>query len=368
MATAKYTRGKDGYFSTKIWDGTYNADGTKHRKPLRSKKSSRDLENQVKAFERDVEERKAIIKTDIGLWDYAKSWKNVYKKQRENNTKSMYDNIIDKHFKVLDGVKLQDTAKIHLQIMLNNATGMTRTQDQIYMTFKQVLKSAVYDHLFPANVMEDIFEQIEPIDYNPPEKRPLTKEETAAVFAADLKEQDKVMLYIFYGCGLRREENLALTRFNVNLNKKELSVTRAYEYTTGQAQEKGPKSNNGYRVVPIPDIIFPTVERFVKSIDRTNLFVMRGGKPMSKSSYDKAWGRIRKALSVVLKEETDLTAHVFRHNYCTNLCYQIPTISIKRIAQLMGDTEKMVIDVYNHIILEKEDAAKAVNDAFKSGT
>ena len=59
----------------------------------------------------------------------------------------------------------------------------------------------------------------------------------------------------------------------------------------------------------------------------------------------------------------NLTAHVFRHNYCTNLCYQIPTVSIKRIAQLLGDTEKMVLDVYNHIILEKEDAAAAVNNA-----
>ena len=29
----------------------------------------------------------------------------------------------------------------------------------------------------------------------------------------------------------------------------------------------------------------------------------------------------------------------------------------------MGDTEKMVIEVYNHIILEKEDAVSAVEKA-----
>ena len=60
---------------------------------------------------------------------------------------------------------------------------------------------------------------------------------------------------------------------------------------------------------------------------------------------------------------TGLTAHIFRHNYCTMLCYQIPKISIKRIAQLLGDTERMVLDVYNHVVMEKEDAAGAVNDA-----
>ena len=57
-----------------------------------------------------------------------------------------------------------------------------------------------------------------------------------------------------------------------------------------------------------------------------------------------------------------LTAHIFRHNYCTNLCYQVPAVSIKKIAQLMGDTEKIVMDVYNHIVEEKENAAALIND------
>lgn len=275
-------------------------------------------------------------KKDQTFWDYSKMWKNLYKAQASANTRAMYDNIVDKHFCALEGVKLQDIDRIHLQIMLNNADEKKRTQQQIVLTYKQVLRSAVADHLFPANVLEDIIKNMEPVKYKPEEKRPLTETEKKAVFATDLKEQDKALLYILYGCGLRREEVLALTRFNVNLAKKELSVTRAYEYTTGRAVEKGPKSDNGYRDVPIPDSVFPTIERFVKSLSRTTLFKMRGGLPMSKSSYDKAWARMQKAISKELKEETTLTAHVFRHNFCTNLCYQIPTVSIKKIAQLMG--------------------------------
>ena len=85
---------------------------------------------------------------------------------------------------------------------------------------------------------------------------------------------------------------------------------------------------------------------------------------MTHSSYVKLWNRIRKAIGQASgSNTTDLTAHVFRHNFCTNLCYQIPKISIKHIAQLMGDTEKVVLDVYNHIILDKEDAAGAVENA-----
>ena len=78
------------------------------------------------------------------------------------------------------------------------------------------------------------------------------------------------------------------------------------------------------------------------------------------------WKRISNALAAVDSQNLrirELTAHSFRHNYCSSLCYQIPTISIKRIAQLMGDTEAVVMKVYNHIILEKENASNAVENA-----
>ena len=39
--------------------------------------------------------------------------------------------------------------------------------------------------------------------------------------------------------------------------------------------------------------------------------------------------------------------------------------AFKHIAALMGDTEKMVIEVYNHIILEKEDTVSAIEKALE---
>ena len=40
-------------------------------------------------------------------------------------------------------------------------------------------------------------------------------------------------------------------------------------------------------------------------------------------------------------------------------------LPLKKIAELLGDSEKMVMEVYNHIVLEKEDAAGAVADALR---
>ena len=91
---------------------------------------------------------------------------------------------------------------------------------------------------------------------------------------------------------------------------------------------------------------------------------MRGGKLVSKSSYRRKWDRIIKAMNEVAEQPiSGLTAHIFRHNYCTAMCYQIPRGSIKNIATLLGDSEAMVLRVYNHIMLEREDTAGAVEAA-----
>lgn len=366
MAKAKYKRGTDGYFQTKVWDGTYTGN-KKHYVPIRSKKSSKDLENKVKEYKENVESRKNIRSTDITFCEYAAAWKSVYKDTKQGNTKAMYSNIIDKHFSLLKGVKLQDIDRIHLQTVINNASGKARTQQQIHMTFKQVLNSAVTDRLFPANVRDEIFRNVDRPAYTSKEKRPLTENERNALFKANFKEQDKVFVYLLYGCGLRRGEALALTIFDVNARDRSLSISKAHALIDDKPQQKEPKSVNGNRIVPIPDKVFPAVHEWVeicKSHGRTYLFTMRNGQPLTKSSYDKMWARIIKRMNDVAKEPiVNLTAHIFRHNYCTVLCYQIPKISIKRIAKLLGDTEKMVLEVYNHIILEKEDACGAVNNA-----
>ena len=366
MATAKYRKGDDGYFTAHVWDGTY-INGKRHYKTIRSRKSSRDLENKVNQLKAEVEERKYVKKSNLTFIEYARSWKKVYKQQREGNTRNMYENVIEKHLIILNNIPLQDIDRIHLQMVLNNADGKKRTQQQILMTFKQIIRSAVTDQLYPANVAENIFQNIDPVKYTPAEKRPLTENERIAVFKASFNEQDKIFVYLIYGCGIRREEALALTIFDFDLKKKELTINKAHEFSSGKPLQKEPKTKNGYRTLPIPWKIFQDVEAYInylKSSGKTYLFTMRNGKPVTQSSYTKMWQRILRRMQEVASEPiVGLTAHVFRHNYCTNLCYQIPKLSIKKIAQLMGDTEAVVLKVYNHIILEKEDAEAAVNDA-----
>ena len=130
------------------------------------------------------------------------------------------------------------------------------------------------------------------IKYRPTEKRPLTSYEQKALFAAELSTQDRVFVYILYGCGLRRGEALPLTKFDVDLKRRTLTVNKAIGFVNDKPVPKGPKTDNGYRTVPIPAVVFPVIEAYVKSLKRSQLFVMRNGQPITKSSYDKMWARI----------------------------------------------------------------------------
>lgn len=370
MAKAKYKQGADGFWRTKIWDGSYNPDGSKHRVNLSSKKSSGDLEKQVNALKAKVANGQVIQDTDMTFLAYARHWRKTYKQIREDNTQAMYDNVIEKHLIVLDGLKLRDVKKSHLQLVINTASEKPRTCQQIALTFKQIITAAIQDKHMPPTAFNDICVGFDMPKYKPTEKRALYPAEVAAMKAADLSPMERCFVYIIYGCGLRRGEVLALNKdLHVNLKTRELTVNTAVRFKDNQPGTKAPKSQNGYRKVPMPAFLVDFLSGYIPTLAAPYLIHNQDGSMMTKSGYDKMWGRIKRKMNIAAGGTDKLhviygfTAHTFRHNYCTNLCYQIPKISIAKIAQLMGDTEAMVLKVYNHIKDEKENVEEVVADA-----
>lgn len=371
MAKAKYAKNARGEWETKIWDGTYNVDGSKHRKRLVSKKSSADLERQVNQLKSEVENGRYVQSTDVGFLEYARGWLLTKKAAREMNTRKMYENIIETHLSFLEDVRLSDIRNSHFQLAINNALDKPRTCQQIEVTFKQIMKMAVADNYIGPGMYDKICNDVNLPKYIKKEKRPLTVEEKAAIPLADFTDREKAFVYIIYSCGLRRGEALALSKFDFKLQggKYFVSITKTLIFPNNASEIKPmPKSNNGFRTVPVPDSTAAFLKGYIADLPSTYLFTCRDGSNMTHSAYVKMWQSIVRKMNYAAGGTdafpviSDLTAHIFRHNYCTNLCYQVPAISIKKIAQLMGDTEKMVLDVYNHIMDEKEDAAAVVND------
>lgn len=364
MAKTKYTyneKRKEWY--TLVYDGTLTATGEKHRKRISSKKSSADLEKKVNAFKTQLSAEEAEV-SNISFGEYAEKWLETSKASREQNTKKMYAGIL-RYFGSIDHVPIAKITHSHFQAVINSNTEHPRTCQMISLTFKQILKSAARDRLLPRSALADILEDISLPKYSKPQKRPLNALEKEALNKANLDARKRAFVSVLYYCGLRKGEALALTKADFDFKEKTLSVNKSW---VDGAIKPYPKTDNGIRVVPIPDAALEKIQPFVES-ESNYIFHGQDKEIMTGNAYRRMWESIIYQMNMAVgnKKErpiTDLTAHIFRHNYCTELCYQIPTISTKMIARLLGDTEKMVIDVYSHLVEEKENTVDAVNSVF----
>ena len=372
MAKTKYTYNeKRKEWSTLVYDGTYNPDGSKHRKRISSKKSSGDLEKKVIAFKQQADSVRVVSYT---FGEYAKIWLDSAKATKELNTRRMYDIIIRSCFNSINHIPLTEITHSHFQICINEKQDHPRTCQQISLTFKQIIKSAVRDHYLPRTAIEDILTDISLPKYKKPLKRALTDVEKTAVETANLDQRKEAFISLLYYCGIRKGEALALTPDDFDWDKKTVSISKAWICYNKSPQIKPyPKSDLGIRVIPIPDTAIDRIRPHVES-EAGYIFHGQNASIMTPDAYKRMWESTITELNIAVgyrphkkgsvRQITSLTAHVFRHNYCTQLCYQIPTISTKMIARLLGDNENMVMDVYSHILEEKENTTEAINNIF----
>ena len=377
----KYKKNSDGVFQTNVWDGTYNSDGSKHYRKLRSRQSSKDLENKVKELQKEVEERGKVQICPQSFYDYALYWLKVSKATKEKNTRQMYDGIIRRHFADLSDLPLEAVRQSHIQQIINGNLDHPRTCQQILLTFKQVIKMAVRDCYLPHRALENLCEGISLPKYQKPLKRALNEAEKDALKRSNFCEKDpkkQAFISLLYYTGIRRGEALALTPFDFNWKKRTVSINKViiFDKDKGTPELKDyPKSANGVRTIPLPDASIDCIKPFVSSCEGGFLFHGKNSDMMTLSAYIRMWQSILVELNKAMgydyqkkhnaepKPIKGLTAHVFRHNYCTELCYQIPKISTKKIAQLLGDTEKMVLDVYSHVKEDREEVMESLSAA-----
>lgn len=376
MAKTKYTyneKRKEWY--TLVYDGTLTATGAKHRKRITSKKSSGDLEKKVNAFKQELERQGAVL-SNITFGEYAQKWLETSKATREHNTIRMYKTTLNSCFDDINDVPLGALTHSLFQACINHKQDHPRTCQLIYITFRQVIKSAIRDRLLPQGAILELTEDISLPKYYKPQKRPLTELEKEALALAELNEMKRTYVTILYYCGLRKSEALALLPEDFDFDLKTVSISKVIVFDGNKSFIKPyTKSDNGMRSVPLPEACISILKAYT---DKCDGYLFHGAEraTMTSSAYKRMWESIISSMNIALgynpnakkdrKEKLiqNLSAHTFRHNYCTELCYQIPKISTKMIARLLGDTEKMVIDVYSHLVEERENATEVVNDVF----
>ena len=371
MASAKYKKNYRGRWETRVWDGTYNPDGTKHRKVIVSTKSSADLERKVNEFARDRDNLNVTRYSGLNFYEYALKWLETSKANKEKNTQDMYYYIITGCFQHLD-FPIADVRHSHFQEVINRNNEHPRTCEQIALTFKQIIKSAIRDRILPLNALEDICSDISMPKRIKAKKRPLSELEKEALSRVQMDDMKSFFINMIFYCGLRRGEALGLKAQDFDWDKNTVSVCRVITFTRDGSEVKPyPKSDNGIRTIPLSPEAVDHIKPYVTSC--TDEFLIHGKTShiMTANAFRRMWESIITSLNKAIgynpyKRDrgeppiNDLTPHIFRHNFCTELCYKVPAISTKMIAYLLGDNEKMVLEVYSHLVMEKEDVSEVI--------
>lgn len=356
----KYKMRKDGRYKTRVWDGTYK-DGEKHYIDVYSTKSSRDLELKVKEIEEKRQHGALTKDAEKDIYLYAIEYINRSKFSVESSTRRIYLSLAE-HLKYLQGCTFNNFTYNTVQDLFNSCSATPSVCMHLKMLLNQIGKAAERDRLMPRGTTEDIFRSISVPKYRPKKKEAITEEEKERLLKTPMPLQLKCFVYTLYYAGLRKSEAVCLKVSDVQGGL--IYVSKSYGQGVDGSYLKTPKSERGTRRVPIPQNLQAVYDEYLPTIKEKDgyLFSADGSQPWDSSMLLKMWRKMQKLTN------TDFSPHYLRHNYCTSLCYQSikeRSISPKKIAELLGDRDDMVMNVYSHIIEEKENTVDAIEKALK---
>ena len=194
-------------------------------------------------------------------------------------------------------------------------------------------------------------------------KKNLPKRPRAAASPEDEEKIKKsadlwLLPYFILYTGLRRGEALALTWSDIDLETKEIHVTKSLCHAGGAPYIKTPKTAAGVRVVPILDPLLRVLPP--PGLPQNYLFSIHGGeKPLTSYAYESLWKKFAEATGITC------TAHQLRHSFATMLfeC----GIDVKDAQGLLGHASiAMTQDIYTHLRDQRrKNTAKTLNEKLK---
>lgn len=148
--------------------------------------------------------------------------------------------------------------------------------------------------------------------------------------------------------GLRRNELLALSWDDVDMDKRVIHVTKScYRDVDGKTKVKAPKTVSGIRDVPIPNKLYE------KLTPGTGLVFPAGDGYMSHGVFKNLWRRYSEATGVTC------TPHQLRHAYATMLYEAGDKVSMEDAQYLLGHANlQTTADIYTHIRETKAEKIK----------
>lgn len=345
MPKAKYnTETIDGvkYYFYNVPREEYDEKGRRKYKRLRAR-TVKALDEKIEKYKVEEAARLAAgtVNKDITLNEWYKQWFKVYKGKCEVTTKNYYESLYRLHIQpVIGSEKVADIREVQLQDILNEV-GVEHAQSTVKgvrTVMSSMFEKAVNNHIItisPAAGLKLCGKKAKT-------RRELTTAERAAYLATCETHPFGKYAAILYFFGLRRGEALALT--GADITAEYIRVNKQYVFPDNNQPlfEDYLKTDAGERLIPIPEKARPFLQ-----FDRAPgelLFRQEDGSPYSYSPFIDRW---KSFITEALGEETEITPHYVRHNYCTMLFEA--DVAATAAKELMGHASiKTTLEIYAH--------------------
>ncbi|MDP7446834.1 MAG: site-specific integrase, partial [Candidatus Thalassarchaeaceae archaeon] len=169
----------------------------------------------------------------------------------------------------------------------------------------------------------------------------------------------RVAIIVGVKTGLRPGEVAALQWSDINFESGFLSVNHSSHSIRGGGVElRPPKTESSRRMVPIAadlESVLQDCRKTQAEIGISPFVITVEGRPLRRDTFTQAFGRLAK------KSNIEATPHGLRHTFATALLEDgKPTA---HVAELLGDSEATVANVYSHVLRPKVELREAIQAA-----
>lgn len=344
-------------------------------------KDPEELERKVAERLVEVERRKALAANPM-VWQYAQTWYKLYTAHLSDSRKSDYAIAINRHICPIIGARhmLDVTPGDIADVMLACADLSRSSQDKIVCALKKIFAAGEKAGVVRVNPCVDLRAG----GKRAAEKEALTRQQMRTL--EDAVAGTRIYPFVMVGlyAGLRREEILGLEWDCVHLDGAApyISVRRALRWVHNQPVVSDElKSAAARRDVPIPPTLVGCLADLQRTATGDYVISSSDGQPWSMTAYRNAWRYITRRQTgtakrtehgeTVLREKKlgetvrnskvqitidfDVTPHILRHTYITNLI--LSGANVKVVQYLAGHSKvETTLNIYTHLIERSPEA------------
>lgn len=283
-------------------------------------------------------------------------WLEVYKKPAGLTAKSLatYTQKYYGHVSpAIGSMRLKDVREIHLQKILNAQAGRSHSHvTKLRMVMQAMFKKARQTRM----IQFDPAEGLTLPQYTKGVRRSITDQERVHILATAQTHRAGLWVLTILYAGLRPQETAALLWKDVDFEANEIHIYKALE--SGSDTIKGPKTEAGFRSVPIHSALLPRL-RAARGDPFDHVFKNVNGGPLTANTMQGLWRSFRRALDIEMgatvsrrriiesKVAPDLTAYCLRHTFCTDL--ERAEVPLNVAKELMGHADiTTTANIYTH--------------------